>query len=171
MDAVTGIGRSAPDFGLSDLAGNIHSLSDAKGRILVVNFWSSDCHHSKRADKTIQTLLTQWGEDVLIWSIASNANESPEELRAAAEQRGVPLVLHDIDQTVAIEYGAVVTPQIFVIDEGAILRYAGGFDDVSLRQRQPTTNYLERAVARVRSGRDPDPRQAPLYGCALVRAA
>jgi peroxiredoxin len=171
MDAVAQIGRPAPDFELSDLNGNTLRLSVARGRIVVVNFWSADCHHSSRADETIRRLRNQWGDEVQVLSIASNANETTQELRAAAAQRAVPVVLHDTNQSVASDYGVVTTPQVFVIDGDGILRYSGAFDDVSLRRREPTTNYLEQAVSSLLAGRAPEPAQAPPFGCALVWAA
>jgi len=36
-----GIGQSAPDFGLYDVDGNIHYLSDYDGQVVVLNFWAS----------------------------------------------------------------------------------------------------------------------------------
>lgn len=170
MDAIALIDHAAPDFNLTDLDGNTHQLSHARGAILVVIFWSADCPHSSAADRTLQPLRDRWGEQVQVWSIASNANETLPELRAAAQERSVPTVLHDADQQVARDYGAVSTPQVFVIDEGGRLRFSGAFDDVSLRQRQPTTNHLERAVESLLAGEAPDPPHIPPFGCAVVWA-
>ena len=65
----------APEFTLPDLDGRIHMLSDYRGRIVIVNFWSAECPHAKRFDADITTCLAQWGADVALLSVASNANE------------------------------------------------------------------------------------------------
>ena len=71
-----------PDFTLPDLDGRIHMLSDYRGRIVIVNFWSAECPHSQRFDADITTCLSQWGAEVALLSIASNANE-PDGMLAA----------------------------------------------------------------------------------------
>ena len=69
------LNQPAPEFTLPDLDGRIHMLSDYRGRIVIVNFWSAECPHSERVDADITTCLAQWGDDVTLLSIASNANE------------------------------------------------------------------------------------------------
>lgn len=171
MDAVAQIDHPAPDFILPDLDGETHQLSHALGEILVVVFWSAECPHSSAADRVLQSLRGRWGEQVQVWCIASNANETLPELRAAAQERLVPTVLHDVSQQVARDFGAVSTPQVFVIDEAGFLRFSGAFDNVSLRQRQPTINHLEQAVENLLAGKVPDPPHIPPFGCAVVWAA
>ncbi len=37
------LGQPAPDFTLRDLSGNPHTLSDHRGRVVVINFWATWC--------------------------------------------------------------------------------------------------------------------------------
>ena len=66
----------APDFELPDLQGKLHKLSDYRGRIVIVNFWSAECPHSERTDRSTMACLVQWGEEVVMLSIAANRSES-----------------------------------------------------------------------------------------------
>lgn len=171
MDSIAQIGKPAPDFELKDLGGEKHALRDQLGSILVLNFWSADCTHSKRADQVVEELAQEWGGGVSFWCIASNDNEDDEMLKIAASSNKVERLLRDQHREVADAYGAVTTPHIFVIDGKGVLRYAGAFDDVSLRQRRPTRNYLQEAVGAVQKGRNPEPSEIPPFGCAIIRHA
>ena len=171
MDTIAQIGSPAPDYELKDLEGERHSLRDELGSILVLNFWSAECIHSKRADEIFKELEQEWGEGVSFWCIASNENEDDELVKNAAGNNKINRLLRDRHHAVADAYGAVTTPQVFVIDEMGLLRYAGAFDDVSLRQRTPTRNYLQEAVGAVQRGLDPEPSETPPFGCAIIRHA
>ena len=158
-----------PDFELPDLDGNPHRLSDHRGRIVIVNFWSSECPHSARTDKAILAMFVQWQNDVAMMSIASNRNETPSALREAAETRRPPQVLHDADCRVADLFDAQTTPHVFVIDRDGILRYRGSVDDVTFRHRTPTRFFLDEAVESLLEGHLPTLTETPAYGCAIVR--
>lgn len=163
------INQPVPHLELPDLNGNIHRLSNHRGRIVIVNFWSCECPHSERTDKAILSMFAQWKDDVTMLSIASNRNESPEVLKKAAESRRLPTVLHDADCRAADLFDARTTPHIFVIDREGILRYRGAVDDVTFRQRKPTRFFLDEAVESLLEGRLPALTESPAYGCAIVR--
>ena len=159
----------APDFTLPDLEGRIHMLSDYRGKIAIINFWSAECPHSERADKTLLQFLKNWGGGVVLLSIASNGNEPPETLAGVARRRGLQLVLSDSDHAVADRFEAVTTPHVFIVDEAGILRYRGAFDDLSFRQREPTRNYILEAVDALLAKRLPETSNVDPFGCAIVR--
>ncbi len=163
------INRPAPDFQLPDLQGQLHSLSDERGRIVIVNFWSAECPHSERADRSTMACLVQWGEDVALLSISSNQNESAQMLEDVARSRRLPMVLVDREHAIADLYEAVTTPHVFVVDRKGILRYRGAVDDVTFRQRKATRFYLEEAVEALLDGRLPGTQETPAYGCTIVR--
>ncbi|MBA4380221.1 MAG: hypothetical protein C0393_06035 [Anaerolinea sp.] len=87
------LNQPAPDFSLPDLSGQTHRLSDHRGRIVILNFWSAECPFAERVDRELLTLLPVWGERVMLLIIAANVNEPPELLAQAARERGLPLVL------------------------------------------------------------------------------
>jgi peroxiredoxin len=159
----------APDFHLPDLEGAMHQLQSECGQITVINFWSAECPWVERADHALLAYLQDWGDAVALWSIASNANEPIDLLRRVADERGLPLLLHDADQRVADLYNAQTTPHLFVLDSSGIVRYQGAFDDVTFRQRTPTRGYLRQTVEALLAGQDPDPEQTSPYGCIIVR--
>jgi peroxiredoxin len=159
----------APDFTLPDLEGHIHMLSDYRGRLVIVNFWSAECPHSQRVDNFLQAYRAEWGEAVVILSIASNGNESQEMISRIARNRNLQVVLRDAEQAVAERYEALATPHVYLIDRQGVLRYRGAVDDVSFRQREPSRYYLKEAVDALLSGRLPDPLETQPFGCTIVR--
>jgi peroxiredoxin len=171
MDTLIHNDQPAPSFSLPSLDGTVHHLEELRGQVAVLNFWSAECPHADRTDRELLVYLRTWSDQVSLWSIASNANEPTELLRQVSNERGLPLVLHDVKQQVADLYGAQTTPHFFVIDPDGILRYQGAFDDVTLRKREPSRWYLKEAVGTVLEGLQPNPAQSPPYGCAIVRYA
>ena len=169
MDTLIPTNQPAPGFSLHDLEGGLHRLEEARGRILVLNFWSAECPWVERADRELVKYLSRWSEGVLLWTVASNADESSGLLQRVAEQRGLPLVLTDDRHLVADLFGAQATPHFFVIDGLGILRYQGALDDVTFRQREARRFYLHEAVQTLLEGRLPDPAETLAYGCSIVR--
>ena len=163
------LNQPAPDFELPDLQGKLHKLSDYRGRIVIVNFWSAECPHSERTDRSTMACLVQWGEGVVMLCIAANRSESAQMVEEAAKMRRLPRVLVDVGQVVTDLYEAVATPHVFVIDREGILRYRGAVDDVRFRKPGATRFYLEEAIEALLDGHGPALEETPAYGCAIVR--
>lgn len=163
------LNQPAPDFELPDLQGNIHTLSQYRGRVVVLNFWSAECPYSVRTDELLLKWRARWGSDVTVLAVAMNRNESIEMVKAAAAARGNLTVLNDANLAVTDLYGVEVTPHIHIIDRAGILRYRGAVDDVTFRQRVATRFFLEEAVEALLAGRRLEIDETPAYGCAIVR--
>ena len=157
------------NFELPDLQGKFHRLTDYRGKIVILNFWSAECPHSERTDRYLIGLLEKREGNVVLLSIAPNRNESIPMLEEAAKARGLPIVLIDAGHIVADLYEAQTTPHAFVVDREGVLRYRGAVDDVRFRQREATRFFLEEAVEVLLDGRLPEVAEMPAYGCAIVR--
>lgn len=161
--------EKAPDFCLPDLEGKMHCLKDFRGRLVLVNFWSAECPQSGRVDEALAAFEEDYGKQVVFMRVASNKNETLEELKQAASLRGVSLVLRDEEQQVADLYAAQTTPHCYLVDANGLLRYRGAFDDISFRQRVARQQYVLAALEAVLDGRAPDPAETAPYGCSIVR--
>ena len=167
MDSLK-INQPAPNFSLPDLQGNTRDLEDYRGQVIVIDFMSAECPWSARADKGLLAALQPLGEQVVFLPVASNANETPEQISEAAQERELPRVLLDREQIVARRYQAKTTPHIFIVDAQGRLRYRGAYDDVTFRKREPTRAYARAAVQALLAGKDPQPAQTQPYGCTIV---
>jgi thiol-disulfide isomerase/thioredoxin len=163
------LNQSAPDFELQDLHGIHHRLSDHRGKVVVINFWSAECPHSERTDHYIISLMERWNGEVELLSIAANRNESLQLLELVAATRGIPRILVDTEGHVADLYGAITTPHVFILDREGILRYQGAVDNITFRKREATHFFLQEAVEALLAGYLPEPAETPAYGCAIVR--
>ena len=165
------LNEPAPDFALPDLNGDIIHLSDLKGKIVILNFWSCECPHSERTDRDLMAMVVQWQADVVLLPVAANQIETPEAVAQAASGAAAAARPVGRGHAVADLYEAQTTPHIFVIDRQGILRYMGAVDDTSFRQRRPTRFYVDEAVEALLDGRLPEVSETPAYGCAIVREA
>ncbi len=168
MTSTLVLDHPVPSFSLTDLDGRPWSLDHLRGRIVVLYFWSAECAWCQRTDPHVVERAATWGEQVVLLPIASVLEETPEQLRQAAQACGLPLVLHDATQQVAKAYQVQTTPHFFVIDAEGILRYQGAFDDVTFRQRTPTWFYVDEVVRALLAGRAPEIKETLAYGCALT---
>ncbi len=163
------IGTPAPDFELQDLDGRTHRLSERRGSVVILNFWSAECPWAERGDRLLAACREEWGAEIHVWWIDANANETPELMRSVADARRIGPVLIDPAHTVADLYGAATTPHFYVVDGGGVLRYRGAPDDVHWAQKQRSKDYLGPAVTAALAERTPDPSSTPAFGCSLVR--
>lgn len=165
------INRLAPDFALRGLDGRFHRLSDYRGRIVIVDFWSADCPHVVRTDASLCAAMGRWGDEVVWLAVASNAGESLSALEDAARERGLPTVLVDAKHEAADAFAAQVTPEAFVVDREGIVRYGGAVDDVTFRRSQKTAtrSFVEEAVDALLRGELPSVTEVPAFGCSIVR--
>ena len=163
------LNQPAPDFSLPDLSGQTHHLSEYRGRIVILNFWSAECPFAERVDWELVRYLRECSERVVLLTIAANANENKAQMAAAARQRGLKAVLLGCRSGLPDEYEAQTTPHLFVVDVEGILRYRGAFDDVTFRQRKATRSYIKDAIKALSAGRSPDPAETAPYGCTIMR--
>ncbi|MBX3414671.1 MAG: redoxin domain-containing protein [Pirellulales bacterium] len=128
----TRIGTEIKDFKLDDFHGNEHILSDFDdSKLLVVAFVGVECPLAKLYAPRLEELSKEFSDKgVAFVMIDSNQQDSITELSAFARIHGVTFpVLKDLDNVVADQFGAVRTPEVFVLDENRAIRYRGRVDD------------------------------------------
>lgn len=163
------LNHPAAEFELPDLQGTSHRLSDYRGKVVIINFWSAECPHSERTDQYIVSLLESWNGEVELLSIAANRNESIRMVEEAAKARRIPKVLVDAEQLAVDLYEALTTPHVFIVDREGILRYHGAVDNITFRRREAPHFFLQESVEALLAGRLPERAETPAYGCAIVR--
>lgn len=128
---VVKIGEAVPDFTLQDLLGRAHRLSNYMGKTVLIHFWSATCPFVVRYHERLNEIADDYGpQGVVVLGIDSNSNETPEQIKQAAEERGVRYpILIDPDNQVADQFGAITTPHVFIINQEGKLVYEGAVDD------------------------------------------
>ncbi len=160
------VGKPAPGFTLKDALGKEHSLSDFKGKIVVLEWTSQQCpfvvdHHTKQ--RTTQQAYAKYaGKDVIWLGIDSTHWRKPEENRLWAAKYGIAYpILHDPTGEVGRAYGAKTTPHLFVINKDGTLVYSGAIDD---RKGQ---NHVTLALDALLAGKAPPLSETKPYGCSV----
>ncbi|MGI8727332.1 MAG: thioredoxin family protein [Solirubrobacterales bacterium] len=168
------IGDEAPHFELADTAGELVELPEPGEAQATVVVWT--CNHCPYAlawhDRICEVAREYRDAGVEIIAINSNdadryPADSPERMRERVESEDWPMpYLHDADQAVASEWGARVTPDLFVLDGDRRLSYRGAADGDHQDPSQRAL-WLRGAVESVLSGEAPDPAETEPVGCSI----
>ncbi len=172
------VGKKAPDFTLTDLAGKEHKLSDytAQGKTVVLEWFNPDCpfvvkHYENEAD-TMDALHKEFKNRNVVWLAINSGKEghptADREKNLAAHKNWEMQhpILMDSTGKVGKAYGAVTTPNMYIIDTEGVLRYAGAIDN-DRRRGIGDTNFVRNALTAVLAGETvATPFEKP-YGCSV----
>ncbi|HUF78752.1 MAG TPA: redoxin domain-containing protein [Thermoanaerobaculia bacterium] len=174
--AATIVGEPAPGFTLPDLADDQHSLSDHRGKVVVLEWINPKCPFSERhAREQTMSALADMHEEVVWLAINSTNPDSSDYLEPAEHlayngKHGIDYaVLYDTSGDVGRAYDAKTTPQMYIIDETGTLLYNGAIDDDPLGRQKPAerTNYVAEGLAEHAQGSPVDPATTKPYGCSV----
>lgn len=117
------INKPAPAFNLPQLHDSTKSFSQAemKGKVWLLNVWSSWCVSCKEEHPLLLSLAQQ--NIVPIYGL--DYKDKKEDAEAWLNQAGNPYALNvmDRDGRVGINYGVYGVPETYVIDKQGIIRY------------------------------------------------
>ena len=172
------VGDAIADFKLKNIDGKIVSLTDfgsAKGFIVV--FTSNHCPFSKSYEDRVIALNTKYASQGFpVIAINPNDPEAYEEdsfvnMQARAKEKGYTYpYLADDSQSVSKLFGAMRTPQIYVLKkEGGkmIVSYLGAIDDNAQDPSGVTKRYVEDAVNNLLAGKPVVTTTTKAVGCAI----
>jgi AhpC/TSA family len=174
------IGQPAPDFTAKDSRGSSLSLSQFRGKTVVLEWTNADCpythkHYASGNMQSIQALAQK--HDVVWLSVISSAPGKQGYVNGPAadaltQSRGAfpTAVLLDPSGSLGRLYGAKTTPHMFVIDKDGALQYMGGIDSIAtadagdIPHAQP---YLKEAMLAVAQGSPVTHAVTTPYGCSV----
>lgn len=110
-------GKPAPDFTLKTLNGEDASLSDYKGKIVLINFWATWCKYCDEEMPDLEKLYNENKDDLVV--LAVDVGEEEEKVRDYIEKGGYTFpVLLDKDSSIAQKnYYVSAYPTSYFIDE------------------------------------------------------
>ncbi len=181
MAAQVAIDKPAPDFTLTGVDGKEYSLSEFKGKDVVLEWINFDCPfvHKHYYSGNMPDLQEKYiGKDGVIWlSICSSApgkqgyytgDKLSKRMKDAHWNATAYLV--DADGAVGRMYGAKTTPHMFIIDKDGILRYDGAIDDTPstrVEDLKTAKNYVSAALDEIMADKAVATKTSTPYGCSV----
>lgn len=167
--------RRAPDFELKSFDGRTVSLARYKGRVVVLEWFNTDCPFSKYHHETKSTMVDlakkYKGKEVVWLTINSTNTTTPEANLAFAKKHKLPFpILDDRNGRMGRAYGARTTPHMLIIDKNGFIAYNGAIDSAPLgkaKEGVEPVNYVDQALAQLTSGRKVSTPATPPYGCSI----
>lgn len=174
------VGEPAPGFTAMDTQGTEHSLSDFKGKYVVLEWFNHECPYVRKHydTKNMQSLQEKYTEKGVVWlAINSSApgkqghltKESGSE-RIAKEGAEPTALLLDPEGEVGKLYDAKTTPHMYIIDPEGTLVYAGAIDDDSSSRKsavESATNYVAANLDALMEGNAVKVAKTEPYGCSV----
>jgi peroxiredoxin len=178
--AAVAAGQAAPDFTLTDIHGQQHSLSDFKGKYVVLEWFNSECPFVQKHYESgnMQALQKKYAAKGVVWLTINSTNPESSNYRSPAQSEHIVQDWHissaalmlDADGKVGQTYGARTTPHMWVIDPQGKVVYAGGIDDKpTFRHADVKTarNFVAAALDESMTGEPIDVPATPPYGCSV----
>src|SRR5205085_5294757 len=160
------VGAAAPDFSLPDAAGKTHSLSEYKGKYVVLEWFNPECPFVKKhyGSGNMQKLQEEFTSKGIVW-LTIDSNAPGLEGNLTAEQANAKIAEWKTKQTALVldpegkagrSYGAKNTPHMFVINPEGKIVYEGAIDNKATPNPADiasSTNYVKVALDEALAGK------------------
>jgi peroxiredoxin len=178
--AAARVGRPAPDFTAVDSNGQTHSLSEYKGKYVVLEWHNNGCPFVRKHYESgnMQKLQKDWTSKGVVWlTVISSAPgqqgyvTAPEENAYMKQMGAAPTAaLLDPKGEVGHIYGAKTSPHMFVINPQGMLIYDGAIDDKPTTDKADVNganNYVNAALTSAMQGKPVNEATTRPYGCSV----
>jgi len=174
---VLSTGTEAPDFELQGTDGGTHSLdSFADYEALLLVFTCNHCPYAKAKFDELNAIAEEY-DDVAV--VGVNPNNNPDYPDDSFERMGelvedgtiqYDAYLFDEDQRVAAAYGAVCTPDPFLLERtnGSFeVAFHSRLDDATNPDDEPTRAEMREAIDALLAGEEIPVEENPSRGCSI----
>lgn len=174
------LGAVAPDFTLTDLDGKSVSLSQFRGKVVVLEWFNPGCPFVRAAHTagSLKGLADKHAPDGVVWLAINSGGAGKQGAGVEANREGVtqfglhyPVLIDDTGKVGQL-YGAERTPHMFVINPEGVLVYRGAIDNSPDGEGQSPAggklvNYVDGAIGAIRTGAKVAPEETKAYGCSV----
>ncbi len=168
------IGDAAPAWEqLEGTDGKKHAIADWKDKdVLVVVFTCNSCIVAEGYEDRLIAFAAECNKaDSKVGFVAINVNTGKADALPAMKERATKkkfgfIYLYDPSQKTALAYGAMFTPECFVLNKDRKVIYMGAFDDKP--SGEPKVKFVEEAVKGAIAGKTAAPAETPAAaGCKI----
>jgi peroxiredoxin len=174
------VGSAAPDFSIKDTKGQTHSLSQYKGKTVVLEWFNPECPFVKKhyGSDNMQKLQKQFTDKGVVWLTIDSSAEGNEGYLSADQAEKImtqwkthqTALLLDPDGAAGKAYGAKNTPDMIVINPEGKIVYEGAIDSKASPNPADipsSTNYVKAALDESLAGKPVSNSQTKPYGCSV----
>src|SRR5438105_7094456 len=174
------VGSAAPDFSAPDTNGKTRSLSEYKGKYVVLEWFNPECPFVKKhyGGGNMQKLQEDYTSKGVVWlTIDSNApgtegNLTPEQAQKVANawKTKQTALLLDPEGKAGRAYGSKNTPNMVIINPEGKIVYEGAIDSKATPNPgdiPSSTNYVKVALDESLSGKPVSNPTTKPYGCSV----
>lgn len=117
------LGEPAPNFHLRDMKGQMVSLSDLRGKVVLLNFWATWCGPCRIEMPAMEQLYRTYPrKDFEILAVSTDP-QGAAVTRPFQQEMGLTFpILHDAEYRIGLLYGARTLPMTFMVDRQGIVR-------------------------------------------------
>jgi peroxiredoxin len=172
FNRVLDIGKQAPAWkSLRGVDGKTHCLGDLKkSKAVVVVFTCNHCPVAQAYEKRLIKLASESrkrGVEFVAISVSRYEADDLEAMKKRSTDRKYPFVyLQDSTQQIGKKYGALWTPNVFVLDSSRRVVYMGGVDD-SMYPEKVERQFLKDAIEAVLAGKPVEIGETKPIGCPI----
>jgi peroxiredoxin len=111
----------APDFTLNDLNGKKVTLSQFRGKVVILNFWSIWCGPCLAEMPSLNKLYLEFKDKgLIVLAVAEDPAEKP--VKSYIQEKGIAFpILMDKDKKVYFKYSLFGIPVTFLIDKKGVI--------------------------------------------------
>ncbi|MEY2479637.1 MAG: hypothetical protein QOI04_564 [Verrucomicrobiota bacterium] len=174
------VGSAAPDFSLTDSKGKTHSLSQYKGKYVVLEWFNPECPFVKKhyGSGNMQKLQQDFTSKNVVWLTIDSSAPGLEGSLTAEQANKVmadwkthqTALLLDSEGKAGRAYGAKNTPDMIVINPEGKIVYEGAIDSKASPNPADipvSTNYVKVALDESLAGKPVSTPSSRPYGCSV----
>jgi peroxiredoxin len=174
------VGKAAPDFRATDANGRAVSLSEFRGKTVVLEWNNPDCPTVKKHYESgnMQKTQAEAAAAGVVWLTINSSAEGNQGYMTPADAKafaaGQPsrrtAYLLDPEGVVGRSYGAKATPHMYVINSSGTLIYNGGIDDKPTQDQADIAgarNHVLAALGELKAGKPVSVPTSRPYGCSV----
>ena len=113
----------APDFSLTTLSGDTVTLSELRGKVVLVNFWATWCGPCRRELPEFQKTYKKYKENAEVVFLALSVDRKKEKVKPYIEKNKYTFTVLYGDRKTSKKYRASSIPRLFVIDREGRIRF------------------------------------------------
>ncbi len=116
-------GFTAPDFSLPDLQGSAFTLSQFRGRPVLINFWTTWCPYCREEIDALEKTHHRYADQGVV-VLAVDVQEKAETVISFAQELDLTLpILLDQDASTVRSYSTMVIPTSFFVDQQGVVSF------------------------------------------------